>query len=550
MVLRSRLRSALGASSISAALVGASVLAACNGVIGDPPEGLDNQPACAADTPLLVPMQRIDAAQWAAIVDELFGPGLVYENGFPTPLKGYAYSTYNEANTVGGVEAKSIMESAESVAMAAVDRVPACAADETACATTYLGDLAQRALRRPAAPDELAILMKLYADARAEFTSPEAYREAVGIAIAGLLQMPQFLYLIEHKPAPGADASTLDGQEIAQRMALLYWNGLPDTELLAAAASGALDDPKGRVDQAKRMLADARGRAVLAGFLREWLTIKDFKAPQHDAALQDALEEEMRLDLEAALAAPDGLRLLLTSSKTKVNSVLEAFYGLPNVSAGPNDWRDVELDPELRVGILTHPLLLAKFAHDQAPSDILRGKFVRLNLLCGQINAPPAGAQQKQAEIAPPSATIREQAEARLADSTCGACHTQMDPIGFGFSSFDGTGRYLGKGVADSKGHIAAPSDVEGDFDGVRELGERLATSADVQACFATQWFRYALGKTETHAERCSMGLMSAELAAGTEGQSAALEDVFAGIAGAPAFVLRASEPVASKEVQ
>ena len=520
----------------SAALLGATLLAACNGVIGDPPEGLDNRPACAADAPLLVPMQRIDAAQWAAIVDDLFGPGLVYENGFPTPLKGYAYSTYAEANTVGGVEVKSIMETAESVAMAAVDRVPACAGDETACATAYLGDLAKRALRRDATTEELAILMKLYADARVDIV----YAEAVGVAIAGLLQTPQFLYMLEDKPAPGAEASTLDGQEIAQRMALLYWNALPDDELLAAAASGVLDDPQGRVDQARRMLGDPRGRAVLAGFLREWLMIKDFKATQHAPELQDALEEEMRLDLEAALAAPDGLQQLLTSSHTKVNSVLEAFYGLPAVSTGPTDWHDVDLDPELRVGILTHPLLLARFAHDQAPSDILRGKFVRLNLLCGQINAPPAGAQQKQAEIAPPDATIRQQAEARLADPVCGGCHQQMDPIGFGFSAFDGTGHFLGKGVADSKGHVAAPSDAEGDFDGVRELGERLAASADVQACFATQWFRYALGKTETNAERCSMGLMSEELA----NQSAALEDVFAGIAGAKAFVLRASEEV------
>lgn len=533
-----RYRTVLG----TATLLGASVLAvsaaSCQGVIGDPPDGIDNKPACALDAPLVVPMQRITSTQWRELVDELFGPGLVYDNGFPIPLKGYAYSTYSDANVVGGAEAKAIMETAESVAIAAVDRVPACAGDETGCATTYLTDLARRALRRDAAADELAILMKLYADARVDMV----YAEAVGVAIAGLLQTPQFLYALETKPATDAPATTLDGQEIAQRMALLYWNGLPDHALLAAAATGALADPVKRVDEARRMIADPRGKAAIGGFLREWLTVKDFRATVHDPALQDALEKELAFDLDAALASPDGLKLLLTSNHTKVNSVLETFYGLPPTSSGPDDWRDVDLDPEVRVGVLTHPLLLARLAHDLSPSDILRGKFVRLNLLCGQINAPPAGAQDKQAEIAPPGATPRQQAEARLNDEVCGGCHKLMDPIGFGFSSFDGAGHYLGAGVADAKGHVGAPSDIEGDFDGVRQLGDKLAASTEVQACFGTQWMRYALGKTESSGEKCSVGLISEELATPGEAESASMNDILAGLAGTPAFVLRGAE--------
>lgn len=536
-----------GSSLRTFGLVGAALFAAlgasCNGRIGDPPDGIDNRPECAVDAPLVVPMQRITSAQWREMIDELFGPGLVYEDGFPIPLKGYAYSSYSAANVVGGAEAKAILETAESVAMAAVDRVPACAGDETGCATTFLTDLARRALRRDASAEELAILMKLYTDARVDL----AYGEAVGIAIATLLQMPQFLYALETKPASGADPTTLDGQEIAQRMALLYWNGLPDDALLAAAASGALADPAKRVEEARRMIADPRGKAAIGGFLREWLTVKDFRASVHDAALQDALEKELAFDLDAALASEDGLRQLLTSSHTKVNSVLETFYGLPATSAGPDDWKDVDLDPEVRVGILTHPLLLARLAHDISPSDILRGKFVRLNLMCGQINAPPAGAQDKQAQIAPPGATPRQQAEARLNDEVCGGCHKLMDPIGFGFSAFDGAGHYLGAGVADTKGHIGPPSDLEGDFDGVRDLGEKLAASPEVQACFATQWMRYAIGKTESTDEKCSVGLISAELAAappGSGAESAAMNDILAGLAGTPAFVLRASEVV------
>ncbi len=520
------------------ALVLSSTLAACTGIIGDDPkDGQAKAPLCAVDAPLTVPMQRIDADQWREVALELFGPGLVYDDSFPIPLKGFAYSTYDQANPVGAGEVKPILETAEAVAMAAVERVPACAGDETACATAYLRDLSARALRRPATDQELAILVKLYTDARVDMV----YAESVGVAIDGLLQMPQFLYLLEQKPtAAASSATTLDGQEIAQRMAMLYWNGLPDDELLAAAASGVLAQPAGRTTQAKRMVKDPRARVVLASFLREWMMIKDFRATVHAPELQDALDEEMRLDIEAALDAPDGLHELLTSSHTKVNSVLEAFYGLPAVSQGPTDWRDVDLDPAMRVGILTQPIVLARFGHGIAPSDILRGKFVRLNLLCGTINPPPPGVQDQQALIAPPDATIREQAEARLNDATCGGCHRQMDPIGFGFSAFDGAGHYLGAGAADTVGNIAPPSTLEGSFDGVRELGEKLAASPEVQACFATHWFRYSLGKTETREEQCSMKLMSASLAE----QSIAMTDLFANVAGAPAFVLRATEEV------
>ena len=510
------------------------LLAACTGTIGD--DGNDakgQQPLCAVDAPLTVPMQRITADQWREVTDELFGPGLVYEDTFPIAQKGFAYSTYNEANPIGAGEVKPVLETAESVAMAAVDRVPACASDESTCAKAYLSDLATRAFRRPVTDEELAIVVGLYEGARADMD----YAEAVGIGIEGVLQMPQFLYLLETKPKD-AEPTQLDAQEIAQRMAMLYWNGLPDDELLAAASSGALITAEGRTAQAKRMVGDPRARMALASFVREWLMIKDFQATIHTPEQQQALDEEMRRDIDAALDAPGGLHDLLTSSHTQVNSVLEDFYGLPAVSTGPDDWHDADLDPNVRVGILTHPLVLARFGHGLAPSDILRGKFVRLNLLCGEINPPPPGVQDQQGMIAPPDATIREQAQARLDNAVCGGCHQQMDPIGFGFSAFDGAGHYLGDQHESTAGHIAPPSTLEGDFDGVRELGEKLAASPEVQACFAKHWMRYTFGKTETDSEKCSAGLISSDLAE----ESVGLMDLFANVAGTEAFATRATE--------
>ncbi|MCA9619066.1 MAG: DUF1592 domain-containing protein, partial [Myxococcales bacterium] len=417
----------------SSSLLLAFALSACQGLIGDDPDpGTDPEAspegACQVDGALSVPMQRINLAQFQEVATELFGPGLVFSGTYPAPLQGSPFSTYAAANPLADAEVGEVMEATEAVAMQVVDRLPACSGDERACASDYLTDLMGRAFRRPVKPDELSIALDLYDTARVDMD----HAESLGVAVFGVLQMPQFLYVLEDLPAAG-ERKDLDGLEIAQRLALVLWDSLPDDELLAAAAEGKLASAEERRAQATRMLGDARAARTVSNFLREWLKVKDFRASVHEPELQDALEEELRRDLADALAAPDGLSELFTSSHTHVNSVLEGFYGLPTTSTGPDDWHEVDLPAEQRVGILTHPLLMARFAHGDAPSSILRGQFVRVNLLCGNIPPPPAGAADVQAELTPSGATPREQAQARLDHPTCGSCHQQMDPIGFGF---------------------------------------------------------------------------------------------------------------------
>ena len=478
-----------------------------------------------------MPLQRINDTQYGDIIAELFGPTVMVQSAFPAPLSGYPYTTYSGANPMGEEQVKAAFDAAESVAMQVADLVPACASGETACATDYLGKLAARALRRPASADESAVLLAAYTGARKTMS----YQESVAIGVETLLQMPQFLYVLENQPAPPALSNPLSGSELAQRMALLYWNGLPDQNLLDAAASGALADPANRTTQAKRMLEDPRAHAVLVDFLRQWMTIRGFRADVHAPDVQDALDEEMRRDIDQAFAAGDGLLDLLTSRETYVNSVLETFYGLPATSKGPTDWHKVQMDPNQRVGILTHPILLAKFAHGQTASPIFRGKFVRTMLMCDEISPPPPGAQATQLMLAPAGASIRQQSQVRLDNAVCGTCHRLMDPIGFGFSAFDGVGHYApnaGGMPADVSGHISSDSDLDGDFSGVRALGEKLAKSPKVQACLATQWMRYAFGTGGSSAEPCAVASLADRFA--KEGNS--LTALFAEVSALDAF--------------
>jgi hypothetical protein len=486
--------------------------------------------------PYAVPLQRIDDTQYSAIIAELFGSSVVVQNPFPSPLTGYPYTTYSAANPMGEEQVKAAFDAAESVAIQVADMVPACTANETSCANDYLGKLATRALRRPPSADELAVLIGAYNGARKTMS----YQESVAIGVEALLQMPQFLYLLENQPVPPSTSAPLSGPELAQRMALLYWNGLPDQTLLDQAASGALADPSNRAAQAKRMLQDPRAHAVITDFLQQWMSIRGFRADVHTPDVQDALDEEMRRDIDAALTAGDGLTDLLTSRETFVNSVLEKFYGLASTSAGPTDWHKVQMDPQQRVGILTHPILMAKFAHGQIASPIFRGKFIRTMVMCDDIAPPPPGAQATQLTLAPAGASIRQQSQARLDNGVCGTCHKLMDPIGFGFSAFDGVGHYVpnaGGMPADVSGHITSDSDLGGDFSGVRDLGEKLAKSPKVQACLATQWMRYTFGTQETEAEQCAVASLAERF--GKEGNS--LMALFADVSALDGFAARAS---------
>jgi hypothetical protein len=83
-----------------------------------------------------------------------------------------------------------------------------------------------------------------------------------------------------------------------------------------------------------------------------------------------------------------------------------------------------------------------------------------------------------------------------------------MDPIGFGFENYDAIGRYrtIDNGApVDASGEIVQTRDLDGKFTGIAELGQRLATSGEVEECAVRQWFRFFLSRFEQDADACSV---------------------------------------------
>jgi hypothetical protein len=209
------------------------------------------------------------------------------------------------------------------------------------------------------------------------------------------------------------------------------------------------------------------------------------------------------------------LAALFGAPYTFANAALAQYYGISGVSGA--GFTKVALDPTQRGGVLTQGGLLSLLAKPNQTSPVHRGKFVREQILCQPLPPPPANLQITPPELST-TLTTRERFTQHAADPYCNTCHHLMDPIGLGFESFDGAGvfRATENGQAvDASGRIDDAGDATGTFDGPLALGQRLASSSDVRACVATQWFRYGYGRAETDADGCSLQAMQASFAAG-----------------------------------
>ena len=114
--------------------------------------------------------------------------------------------------------------------------------------------------------------------------------------------------------------------------------------------------------------------------------------------------------------------------------------------------------------------------------------------------------------------TNRERLQIHLSNPACASCHSLIDPIGLGLEKFDGVGAYRKdltmripsfdrkkepRSVSvpiDSSGWVAGIQGSE--FQTPRELGAALARTPQCQECLVKQYFRYAMGRRETSADR------------------------------------------------
>lgn len=383
------------------------------------------------------------------------------------------------------------------------------ASPDDPCVRAFIERFGRRAWRRALTTEEVD---RWQGVARTVHANLRDTAVALELVTAGLLQSPHFLYRVEIGTPDPADPTQrrYTGDEMASRLSYLIWGSTPDDALLDAAARGELDDVAGITRQAQRMLEAPRAKGALARFFAEHLKLDRLDGITKDAAtfpqMTSTLPRAMRTEIERIIddvvfEQQGDVRDIFDSRTTFVNEELARVYNMPGVT-GEALTRVPLPDNSPRAGILTTAGFLALNAHASVTSPTLRGRFIRQSLLCQDIPPPPANVVTELPEPDPNAGpqTLRERLEAlHLAVDSCAACHRLMDPLGFGFESFDAIGAYRTR-------DNGLPIDTTGVMDGrsfrnARELAARVKESPAVASCVARMTYRYATGQLEGPAQ-------------------------------------------------
>jgi hypothetical protein len=459
--------------------------------------------ACAGDKLGPSPLHRLTRVEYDNTIRDLVGEDLNLSKDFAFDERAGEFNS-NFFNPLTEVQFSQYATAAEAVAERAVAKMSSVVpcdpgGDAAGCGKQFIKQFGRNAFRRPLDDAETARYAALFEMGRTGVD----FANGVRLVVQAMLQSPKFLYLVE---GPGP----LTQHQLAARLSYFLWNAPPDAQLAAAADSGGLGSLDGLRKEAARLISDKRGSEMIVDFATQWLGYwawemgKDVKVyPQFDALKPFLVEETNRFLTDAISKNGARLETLLTSNTTFVNGPLAEVYGVPKPGS---DWAPTTLDGSQRAGLFTQAAFLSAHGSYDGSSPIRRGLAIRERILCADMPVPPPGADATF-PAAKPTQTTRQRFDQHRTDPSCASCHMLMDKIGYGFEGYDGIGRYrtTENGIPiDDTGELFT-TDIDGPFKGSGELTRKLLGSKQVQSCVTTQWFRYAFGRLNVDADKCTL---------------------------------------------
>jgi len=484
-----------------------------SGETGETEGETEGEPLVFEPGPAVLP--RLTGTQYRKSVTFLLGPGLPAVQLEPDTNPYLFFNIGATSTTLSELGTQQYEEAADELShlafddptarLALVGCEPAAPGDQ--CVQGFLEEFGRRAYRRPLTPDELLRWHQITID----LAAPDAW-EGLRLAVAGMLQSPNFIYRVELGESDPEDATRLryTSFEMASRLSFLLWNTTPDDMLLDAAEAGELLTKEGLREHGERMLADPRASEAVQEFFAQYfdlgrldgLTRDPTIYPMFSSTLPASMRTEVRLLVDDFVFRRDAdIRGIYGARTTFVNEELALLYGVDAPGASPIAFVPAELPEDgPRVGLLTLGAFLTMNAHETETSPTLRGKYVRERVLCQTVQPPPDDIDTDLGEDEADAETLRERLEAHRENPTCAGCHSFIDPPGFLFENFDSIGTYR---VQDQNGF---PIDASGDLDGqpldnATQLGPLLADDPRVGRCVVTQLFRHAQGRLENDDE-------------------------------------------------
>jgi len=369
-----------------------------------------------------------------------------------------------------------------------------------------------RAYRRPVTQEELDRLCKLVEQVEA---AGENWEAGIQFAMQAVLVSPKFLFRVELDDRPdSAEPHRIDQWQLASRLSYFLWSTMPDEELLDLARKGALT--KNLEAQVRRMLKDARSRALVDNFAMQWLQLRNLnnvmpdpeRFPQFNESLRQAMLKETELFFEAIIREDRSILDLIDGAFTFLNSRLARHYGIADTNGNRvgqkaknpgqeilgSHFRRVALQPGDRGGILTQASVLTVTSNPTRTSPVKRGRWV-LDQILGTPPPPPPPDVPELNDQRMLTGTLRQQMEQHRTKPSCAVCHARMDAIGFAFENFDAIGAFRNTDTGqpiDPSGTLPSGQS----FKGPGDLKQILKEKKDLFChCLTQKLLTYALGR-------------------------------------------------------
>ena len=311
--------------------------------------------------------------------------------------------------------------------------------DEREDVTQSLKRVAAAAFRQPVVDQDVVTYINLFQQERANGAS---FEDALRTAVIAIFCSPRFLYVREN---PGK----LDDYALATRLSLFLARTTPDSELLAAAASGKLTASSDVLRaQTERLMKHSHFRRFIDDFADAWLGLRDLDAtepdsrlfPEFDAYLRYSMPRESRAFLREMIDANHPVANLVKSDFAMLNRRLAEHYDLPPVSG--TAIRKVKLPADsIRGGILTHASVLKVTANGTNTSPVSRGVWVMERILGQPPASPPTGISAVEPDVRG-TQTLRKLLDQHSSGGRCKVCHQRIDPPGFALECFNPIGGY------------------------------------------------------------------------------------------------------------
>ncbi|MBB3207851.1 hypothetical protein FHS27_003678 [Rhodopirellula rubra] len=336
----------------------------------------------------------------------------------------------------------------------------------------------------------------------AAFAANEAETDRIRYTILLALKSPRFLY-------PTINADRTRSWRAGVQLTLAMHDSLPsDRWLIDAINKEEVDNEPQRRRIATQLVDDARTRAKVREMFHHWLDVSPTDDLRKDEERFAGFDVNVVADLRQSLDTfidsvvwneTSDYRQLMAADWAMTSPRLTDFYGdawkpcADDADKAMGRFQPTVRDSNIHVGVLTHPLVMAKFAHHQTTSPIHRGVFLIRHVM-GRTLRPPNSAFAPLSPDLHPDLTTRQRIELQTSPASCQICHTKINPLGFALEHFDAVGRYResenGKPI-DASGGYTSRDDEEFSFETARQLGDFVASSPDAQNAFVSRVFQY-----------------------------------------------------------